>query len=239
MAREGVREGVDDEEIVTGATPKKKEGQEGAKQEGAKRDEKRPGPLSPEEKAALEKAKAEFKVKAEAEGVRIPVDNELRQRSPVSLEERALLEKLRERRDQIESRDRDLEIRDNLLRVGERRLDERIGELRSLEGRVGMAKVDANANANARYKSLVVMYENMKPKEAARVFDRLEVGVLIDLVDHMNPRKVSEILAAMDTRAAEKLTLALARRAAQGNVNIAEAKAGDEAELPRLPASSR
>lgn len=225
------REGTSDDDILTGSTPKKKEGEE------PKKDEKKAGTLTPEEKAELEKAKAEFKAKAESEGVRIPLDSQLRPNNPASPEERALLEKLRDRRDQIDTRDRELEMRDNLLRVGERKLDERIGELRSLESRLGGDK--AKTDSNARYKPLVVMYENMKPKEAARVFDRLEVSVLMDLVDHMNPRKVSEILAVMDTRAAEKLTLAMARRAAAGDAQVAEARGGEEAELPRLPAQPR
>lgn len=225
------REGVNDEEIITGSTPKK--------EEAPKKDDSKPAPLTPAEKAELEKARAEFKLKAESEGVRIPLNSELRlNRGPTSIEERALLEKLRERRDEIETRDRELEMRDNLLRVGERKLDERIGELRSLEGQAGQGK--NKPDVKTRYKPLVVMYENMKPKEAARVFDRLETGILLDVVDHMNPRKVSEILAVMDTKAAEKLTVAMARRAAAGEAQVAEAsRVAEDVELPRLPAPKR
>jgi flagellar motility protein MotE (MotC chaperone) len=229
------REGASDEEIITGSTPKKKEGEGEA---APKKDETKAAPLTEAEKIELEKAKAAFKVKAEAEGVRIPLDSQLRPNRPSSLEERALLEKLKDRRDEIETRDRELEMRDNLLRVGERKLDERIGELRSLESQSGQNK--NKPDAKERYKPLVVMYENMKPKEAARVFDRLETGVLLDVVDHMNPRKVSEILAVMDTKAAERLTVAMARRAAAGDAQVAEAaRAAEDVELPRLPAAPR
>ncbi len=62
----------------------------------------------------------------------------------------------------------------------------------------------------------------MKPKEAARVFDRLDTRILMDLVAHMNPRKVSEILAVMEPSAAEKLTIALARQAQLGDAQLAE-----------------
>lgn len=226
------REGSSDDNIVTGSVPKKEENKD------EKKDDKKPAPLTPEEKAALEKAKAEFKLKAESEGVRIPVDSQLRPQRPSSPEERVLLEKLKDRRDEIESRDRELEMRDNLLRVSERKLDERIGELRSLENQAGAGK--EKTDAKTRYKPLVVMYENMKPKEAARVFDRLDVRVLIDLVDHMNARKMSEILAAMEPAAAERLTLAMARKAAAGDAQVAEAtRASEEVELPRLPAAPR
>jgi flagellar motility protein MotE (MotC chaperone) len=51
----------------------------------------------------------------------------------------------------------------------------------------------------------------MGPKEAARIFDRLDPRTLVDLVNHMNPRKVSEIMAKMQPEAAERMTLELAR----------------------------
>jgi flagellar motility protein MotE (MotC chaperone) len=57
------------------------------------------------------------------------------------------------------------------------------------------------------------MYENMKPRDAARVFDRLSIDILVSVVLQMNPRKMSEVLAAMTPESAEKLTVALANRA--------------------------
>jgi flagellar motility protein MotE (MotC chaperone) len=50
----------------------------------------------------------------------------------------------------------------------------------------------------------------MKPKEAARIFERLDMGVLIDVVKRMQPRKMSAVLAAMDPVAAQELTVELA-----------------------------
>ena len=49
----------------------------------------------------------------------------------------------------------------------------------------------------ARFKSLVTMYETMKPRDAAKIFDRLEVNVLLQVASMMNPRSMSEILALM------------------------------------------
>ena len=53
----------------------------------------------------------------------------------------------------------------------------------------------------------------MKPKDAARVFDRLGLDVLVPIVVVMNPRKMAEVLAVMGSEPAEKLTVALANRA--------------------------
>jgi flagellar motility protein MotE (MotC chaperone) len=57
------------------------------------------------------------------------------------------------------------------------------------------------------------MYENMKAKDAARIFDRLDMRVLIEVATQMNPRRLSDVLAAMSSESAEKLTIELASRA--------------------------
>jgi flagellar motility protein MotE (MotC chaperone) len=57
------------------------------------------------------------------------------------------------------------------------------------------------------------MYENMKAKDAAKIFDRLEMRVLIDVVSLINPRRMSDIMAQMQPEMAERLTVELANRA--------------------------
>lgn len=54
--------------------------------------------------------------------------------------------------------------------------------------------------------SLISLYEGMKPKAAAAVFDKLETGTLLELVGHMNPRKLAPIIAAMDPDKASRIT---------------------------------
>jgi flagellar motility protein MotE (MotC chaperone) len=61
------------------------------------------------------------------------------------------------------------------------------------------------------------MYEGMKPKDAAKVFDRLEMGVLIEIASQIAPRKMSDIMGLMQPEAAERLTVELARRASGDN----------------------
>jgi flagellar motility protein MotE (MotC chaperone) len=125
--------------------------------------------------------------------------------------ERALLERLGERRDELQQRNRDMELRERLLENAEKKLESRIHELKGLETKAQEAgKSGAEANG---LKNLVTMYETMKPKDAARVFDRLTHEVLVPVVLQMNPRKMAEVLAVMSPEAAERLTVALAARA--------------------------
>lgn len=132
---------------------------------------------------------------------------------PLSPAEKALYERLGERREQLDGRAQELDAREKLLEGAEKRLENRIGDLKATEEKMAVA-VQKSDPANAALKNLVVMYEAMKPKDAARVFDRLTHEVLVPVVTQMNPRKMSEVLAAMSPEAAERLTVALAQRSA-------------------------
>ncbi len=71
------------------------------------------------------------------------------------------------------------------------------------------------------------MYESMKPKDAAKVFDRLEMSVLYQIASQIAPRKMSDILGLMQPEAAERLTTEMAHRAAPDQSSAA-------AELPKI-----
>lgn len=131
-------------------------------------------------------------------------------KASVSVGERAVLERLQERRQELEARGRELDVREGLLKAAEKRLEIRIEELKALEAQVDAAVQKKDKAEAARFKALVTMYENMKAKEAARIFDRLEPKVLLEVAGQISPRRMSEILAQMSPDAAERLTTELA-----------------------------
>jgi flagellar motility protein MotE (MotC chaperone) len=146
--------------------------------------------------------------KLEVAGASIPIEQG-RVNSPG---ERAVLERLQDRRHELDTRNRELEMRESLLKAAEKRLDAKVNELKDIETRVSAAN-DAREKVEAqRLKGIVSMYENMKPKDAARIFDRLDIKILVDVSTAMNPRTMSAILAQMTPEAAEKLTVELANR---------------------------
>ena len=144
--------------------------------------------------------------------------------------ERAVLERLQDRRQEIEKRARELEMRENLLKQAEQRIEARLMELKSREDKLNASAAAGEKSDKQRFRNLVSMYENMKPKDAARIFDRLDLKVLIDVTTQINPRKMSEILGQMTPQAAEKLTVELAMRAAEND----PANAKKQLELPKI-----
>lgn len=144
--------------------------------------------------------------------------NAFSEASPVSVSpsERAVLERLQERRQELEARAREIDIRENLLKNAEKRIELRAEEVKAGESRAGAGADQKSETDAARFKSIVTMYEGMKPKDAAKVFDRLDMTVLIEIASQIAPRKMSDILGLMSAEAAERLTIELARRAGAG-----------------------
>jgi flagellar motility protein MotE (MotC chaperone) len=130
----------------------------------------------------------------------------------VSPTERAVLERLQERRQELETRAREVDIRESLLKAAEKRIESKVDEMKGVETRISAAAQQKEEADNARFKSIVTMYENMKPKDAGRIFDRLEMSVLIEVASRIKPQKMADILAQMSAESAEKLTVELARR---------------------------
>jgi len=126
--------------------------------------------------------------------------------------ERAVLERLQSRRQELETRNRELEMRESLLKAAEKRLEEKVTDLKDTEGRVNTALGTRDKIGTERFKNVVTMYENMKAKDAARIFDRLDLRILVEVSTQINPRKMSEIMAQMTPENAERLTVELANR---------------------------
>jgi flagellar motility protein MotE (MotC chaperone) len=123
-----------------------------------------------------------------------------------------LLQNLAARRAVLDARGHELELREKVLKAAEQRLNERLKELDTIKTELeARLKVQEDFEAT-RLKSLVKVYETMKPKEAARIFEQLDTAVLVEFLEHMKEQKMAPILAAMDPAKAQKITAELAAR---------------------------
>jgi flagellar motility protein MotE (MotC chaperone) len=176
----------------------------------------------PAEKAAMEKAEAAEKKhipepapeSKAAAGTPIALD----QPQSASAGERALLERLQQRRVELDARARELDLRESMLKAAEKKLEFQAAVSKAEDAKGGGPAGAAAGSQrkdeieNARFKSVVTMYETMKPKEAAKIFDRLDIKVLIDVASQIKPQVMAAILAQMSPEAAERLTVELAVR---------------------------
>jgi flagellar motility protein MotE (MotC chaperone) len=151
-----------------------------------------------------------------------------------SSSEAAINERLSERRATLDDREKELEMRAALVDAAEKRLEERSAELKALEESIGKA-VDNNKTAEQQqFTGLVAMYETMKPKDAATIFNQLDLPVLLGLAKAMNPRKMAPILAKMDPMKAKALTDGIAASEAPADPGANVAAAQDLTNLPQI-----
>lgn len=141
-----------------------------------------------------------------------------------------LLERLGERRVVMEEREQDLRVREQLLEAAERRLEERMAELTALEARVTASADEADARESQEIARLVEVYSAMRAKDAAAIFDLLDMPILMEVANAMNPRKMADILGEMTPEIARSLTIALAGTPTRP---VLETSSGP-ADLPRI-----
>lgn len=120
-----------------------------------------------------------------------------------------LYKDLTARRAALDTRDKTLSQREALLEAGQKELDRKYTELTGLRDEIQSLLKKQTDEEQARIQSLVKIYTGMKPKDAARIFNTLDMDILVDVVGKMPEGKVSPIVAAMDPDRARALTALL------------------------------
>ena len=122
-----------------------------------------------------------------------------------------LLQQLAERRQVLESREQEFELRTGLLAAAESRIDKKVEELKVLRETISGLIKTFDAQQDAKLLSLVKIYENMKPKEAAKIFEELDMDTLLEVAERMKERKLAPIMAKMHPEKARDMTVELSR----------------------------
>lgn len=135
--------------------------------------------------------------------------------SPEQAAERALLEGLRARRGELEAREQAMAAREMVLAAAEKRLAQRVEELGALQQRLQSLDQRLGEREEAGWRQMVRLYEGMRPRDAAAIFDDLESPVLLQLLGRMGERKAAPVLGAMKPDRARAITAELARSRAR------------------------
>lgn len=135
-----------------------------------------------------------------------------------AMTEQALLERLAERRGDLEVYAEELAMRTALVEAAERRIEERAAAMEALEAQVASLVEQREAAQTELVAGVVAMYATMRPRDAATIFNELDMTVLGPIAKAMAPRKMAPILAAMNPVRAQELTVYLA---ASGGANSA------------------
>lgn len=132
--------------------------------------------------------------------------------SNLSRSEIELLKELQKRRNHIDKEKANLNVREQVLKETENKIDKKVIELQNLQNQVEDLMKQYNQKENSKILSLVKIYENMKPKDAAKIFNELEMPILIKVISNMKEVKVAPIIAAMDSTKARDVSLEIVKQ---------------------------
>lgn len=117
--------------------------------------------------------------------------------------------------------EKDIAARDRNAAQRARALEMREQAAKAIEARLGGGTGTATGTASGpapvdpiaeRYAELARIYQAMKPKAAAAVFEQLAMDVQVEVAQRMRERSTAAIMASMSPRGAATLTMALARK---------------------------
>jgi flagellar motility protein MotE (MotC chaperone) len=112
--------------------------------------------------------------------------------------ELGLLKELSKRRDKLDQDKRALEGREHILNATEAKIDQKVEELKVLQSKLEVLMKEYDQKENGKILRLVKIYETMKPQQAAKILNDLELSVLMKVVGSMKEIKVAPIIASMN-----------------------------------------
>jgi flagellar motility protein MotE (MotC chaperone) len=131
--------------------------------------------------------------------------------APVGDGERTVLLELRQRRQELDSRETALAARESLMAATEQKLSGRVAELQTLQKKLEALEATRQEREDTSWQRMVKLYETMKPRDAATIFNDLEMPVLLQVLDRMKEAKAAPVLAAMQPDKARDVTAQIAR----------------------------
>lgn len=118
---------------------------------------------------------------------------------------------LNEERLVLQRKEEELNRRDRDLKQFEEELNGRLARLKTMEAQLKKMLDDAQAIREGKYKHLITVYTNMKPKQAAQVLESLDEATAVKILAGMQGRTAGEVVTYMDPKKAAALTEALTR----------------------------
>ncbi len=123
-----------------------------------------------------------------------------------------LLSEISERQAGLQERKSELDEFEQTLKFSQQQITARLEELEAAEARLSaLLSISENA-AEEDLARLTAVYENMKPKQAAKLFEQMVPEFAAGFVGRMRADAAAQILAALPAEAAYSISVVLAGR---------------------------
>lgn len=167
---------------------------------------------SKEDKKTVEASKVETKDHKKPAGAEIKKEPFFDPLSITSPSEVEMLEALGKRRDGLEVREKKLAEKELQQGILDKKLKEQLKTLKAIQEEVNRQLIQLDKAEIEKEKSLTRIYESMKPKEAARVIDALDLHIAIGVLKRMNEKKLAAILVHTSVERARDITNELSQK---------------------------
>lgn len=109
-------------------------------------------------------------------------------------------------RDSSAQKQAELNRREQELLALQQQMESRMQELNSLENRLQGMLQDANNTQESKFKQLVDMYANMKPRQAAQALTSMDEMIAVKILTGMKSKQSGEILSYMNPTHSARLS---------------------------------
>lgn len=123
-----------------------------------------------------------------------------------------LIHDLMRQQDAIEAREKDLALREQDIAIARQEVGDALEDLAAAEARL-MARMQMSSTAaDTDINQLVRVYEGMKPKDAAILFEEMEAGFAAGFLSRMNADAASALFSNLSPEKAYALSVIMAGR---------------------------
>jgi flagellar motility protein MotE (MotC chaperone) len=135
-----------------------------------------------------------------------PTTSSASEKSSWTPEEVALFKRLDERKKQLDLREAELSKLEEELQRQKSMLDQRLRELEGIRSEVATQLEQRVEVDQTRVATLVDVYSNMKPANAAKVFETLDEDLAVEVLGSMKKKNAADILNVLPAEKAQRLS---------------------------------
>lgn len=146
------------------------------------------------------------KVLDQSENGNTPASGKEKANTTFTQSEIMILQELAERREALDLRSREIDKKAVQLKVAEEEIGKKLSQLKEYEVKLKKLINEYNEKEKQKINALVKMYSTMKPKDAARIFNTLDISIVVSLLREMKPSTSSAIVSQMNAEKAKAVT---------------------------------
>ncbi len=158
------------------------------------------------EAQASEKADAKSAEQTSAskeEDVKAEKNTEVAKVEAKTPDEADFLFKLAERKKELDQREEELNKKSTEITKQKKEIEEKLVQLEEYRSKISNLLKDRIAADSSKVDTLVQVYTNMKPSQAAQVFEKMDEDLVIEILSRMKKKSAADILNLIKTEKAQ------------------------------------